>query len=59
MGADLDGGIVISPCINLLCSLKVVIPASLLMHLPQTFMDTFNEIARAAHSNDDQFYSQV
>ncbi len=25
----------------------------------QTFMDTFNEIAHAAHSNDDTFYSQV
>ena len=25
----------------------------------QTFMDTFNEIARAAHSNDDNFYTQV
>eukprot|EP00198_Chlamydomonas_reinhardtii_P011859 XP_001701196.1 predicted protein [Chlamydomonas reinhardtii] len=24
----------------------------------QTFMDTFNDIARAAHSNDDNFYSQ-
>lgn len=24
----------------------------------QTFMDTFNEIAHAAHSNDDTFYSQ-
>ena len=27
--------------------------------LPQVFMDTFNEIARQAHSNDDQFYTQV
>ena len=26
---------------------------------PQTFMDTFNDIARLAHSNDDQFYTQV
>ena len=34
------------------------LPTSL-FNYSQTFMDTFNDIARLAHSNDDQFYAQV